>query len=60
MLLPKSSWRPGPKSVSPATNCSGVEVVVYFRWLVAIACSLRIQGQCDGIAAGEHVAHLLR
>ena len=27
-LLPKSFQRPGPKSVSPATYCSGVAVVV--------------------------------
>jgi hypothetical protein len=27
-LLPKSFERPGPKSVSPAMNCSGVEVIV--------------------------------
>src|SRR5262249_36681242 len=33
-LLPKSFERPGPKSVSPATYCSGVEVVVPCRWIV--------------------------
>src|SRR6266581_376150 len=33
-LLPKSFERPGPKSVSPATYCSGVEVVVWRRWIV--------------------------
>src|SRR5258705_13900073 len=33
-LLPKSFERPGPKSVRPATNCSGVEVVVWGRWIV--------------------------
>src|SRR5215468_2793175 len=33
-LLPKSFERPGPKSVSPATYCSGVEVVVSWRWIV--------------------------
>jgi hypothetical protein len=26
--------RPGPQSVSPATYCSGVEVVVWWRWIV--------------------------
>ena len=35
-LLPKSFARPGPKSVSPATNCSGVEVVVSLKWMVAM------------------------
>jgi hypothetical protein len=35
-LLPKSFERPGPKSVSPATNCSGVEVVVWWRWIVDV------------------------
>src|ERR1700757_4531586 len=35
-LLPKSFERPGPKSVSPATYCSGVEVVVPWRWIVDI------------------------
>jgi hypothetical protein len=39
-LLPKSFERSGPKSVSPATNCSGVAVVVCVRWIVAMACSL--------------------
>jgi hypothetical protein len=39
-LLPKSLERPGPKSVSPATNCSGVAVVVWLRWIVVMACSL--------------------
>src|SRR5271167_4101508 len=33
-LLPKSFERPGPKSVSPATYCSGVKVVVWWRWIV--------------------------
>src|SRR5258705_5832097 len=33
-LLPNSFERPGPKSVSPATYCSGVEVVVWWRWIV--------------------------
>src|SRR6516164_4951017 len=33
-LLPKSFERPGPKSVSPATYCSGVNVVVWWRWIV--------------------------
>src|SRR5678816_4178615 len=33
-LLPKSFERPGPKSVSPAMNCSGVEVVVWWRRIV--------------------------
>jgi hypothetical protein len=33
-LLPKSFERPGPKSVSPATYCSGVAVVVWWRRIV--------------------------
>src|SRR6266404_7079615 len=33
-LLPKSLERPGPKSVSPATYCSGVSLVVWWRWIV--------------------------
>src|SRR5882672_2642186 len=33
-LLAKSCERPGPKSVSPATYCSGVKVVVWWRWIV--------------------------
>src|SRR5262249_7264911 len=36
VLLPKSFERPGPKSVSPAMNCSGVEVVVSWKWSVAM------------------------
>src|ERR1700724_1087280 len=39
-LLPKSFERPGPKSVSPATYCSGVEVVVWWRWMVDMGGSL--------------------
>ena len=39
-LLPKSFERPGPKSVSAATNCSGVAMVVWWRWIVDMACSL--------------------
>src|SRR3954452_22896679 len=38
-LLPKSLERPGPKSVSPATYCSGVEVVVWCRWIVDMRAS---------------------
>jgi hypothetical protein len=33
-LLPKSFERPGPKSVCPATYCSGGEVVFWWRWIV--------------------------
>src|SRR5215472_1970042 len=39
-LLGKIFERPGPKSVSPARNCSGVAVVVWWRRIVATACSL--------------------
>src|SRR5262245_32814870 len=39
-LLPKSFERPGPKSVSPAMNCSGVEVVVCLKWIVDICAPL--------------------
>jgi hypothetical protein len=39
-LLGKIFERPGPKSVTPARNCSGVAVVVWWRWIVAVACSL--------------------
>src|SRR5262249_35863557 len=28
---------PGPKSVSPAMNCSGVEMVVCLKWIVDIS-----------------------
>src|SRR6476661_5811379 len=40
-LLPKISARPGPKSVRAATNCSGVEVVVSWKWMVAMSAPLR-------------------
>jgi hypothetical protein len=30
-LLPNNFERPGPKSVSAATNCSGVDVVVWLK-----------------------------
>src|SRR5215467_8587399 len=33
-LLPKSFERPGPKSVRPAMYCSGVAVVLRWRWIV--------------------------
>src|SRR5215471_2551156 len=39
-LLGKIFERPGPKSVTPARNCSGVALVVWWRWIVAMACSL--------------------
>src|SRR5215475_15370253 len=35
-LLLKSFERPGPKSVSPATNCSGVNVVVWWKWISGV------------------------
>src|SRR4029077_183100 len=35
----KTFERPGPKSVSPAMNCSGLEVVVWWKWIVDIASS---------------------
>src|SRR5580692_6827401 len=40
-LLPKSFERPGPKSVSPAMYCSGVDVVVWCRWIVDIRAPFR-------------------
>src|SRR5690242_5213336 len=40
VLLPKSSERPGPKSVSPAMYCSGVEVVVWCICIVDMRCSI--------------------
>src|SRR4029453_14222148 len=48
-LLPKSFERPGPKSVSPAMNCSGVEVVLWWRGIVDMRASLLVlfgQGLC--------------
>src|SRR6185295_16754184 len=41
-LLPKSFERPGPKSVSPATYCSGVELVVWCRWIVDMRAPLSL------------------
>src|SRR5208283_3098119 len=38
-LLPKSFERPGPKSVSPARYCAGVEVVVWCMWIVDMRAS---------------------
>src|ERR1700753_3142514 len=35
-LFSKIFDRPGPKSVSAATNCSGVAVVVAWKWRVAM------------------------
>src|SRR5215813_5393807 len=43
-LLPKSFARPGPKSVSPATYCSGVKVVVLCKWIVDMRASLLLPG----------------
>lgn len=37
-LFAKTFERPGPKSVSPA-NCSGVDVVVWWKWIVDMKCS---------------------
>src|SRR5215472_11903550 len=39
-LLPKIFERPGPKSVSAATNSSGVEVVFSLKWIVDMAYSV--------------------
>src|SRR5215469_13408533 len=39
-VLPQTLERPGPKSVSAATNCSGVDFVVSLKWIVDMACSL--------------------
>jgi hypothetical protein len=35
-VLPKSSERPGPKSVTAGMNCSGVAVVAAVKWIVAM------------------------
>jgi hypothetical protein len=37
--LGNSFERPGPKSVRPATNCSGVAVVISLKCRVALVCS---------------------
>src|SRR6516165_7517087 len=39
-VLPQTLERPSPKSVSAATNCSGVDFVVSLKWIVGMACSL--------------------
>jgi len=51
---PKSFERPGPKSVSPAMNCSGVEVVVCLMWIVGtrVPCSVFESGR--RIGCGRH------
>src|SRR5215831_21279697 len=41
-LLAKSFERPGPKSVSPATNCSGVNVVVLRKCIFGVALKMHI------------------
>ena len=38
-LFAKTFERPGPKSVSPAMNCSGVDVVDWWKWMVDMRCS---------------------
>src|ERR1700687_1911063 len=50
-LLPKSFERPGPKSVSPATYCSGVEVVVWWRWIVDMRAPYLVGVTQDSILA---------
>src|ERR1700694_3088703 len=52
-LLPKSFERPGPKSVSPATYCSGVEVVVWWRWIVDMRAPF-LSGVTLGCVTGEN------
>src|SRR5882672_11698108 len=54
-LLPKSFERPGPKAVSPATYCSGVEVVVWCRRIVE--CPLSLPGT-SGILSLVLITHL--
>src|ERR1700753_478132 len=46
-LFSKIFDRPGPKSVSAATNCSGVAVVVASKWRVAMSCSFLRDGSLD-------------
>jgi hypothetical protein len=41
LYLPNSFERPGPKSVSPATNCSGVDVIDW--WSESWTCQGRDQ-----------------
>src|SRR5215475_4954006 len=41
-LLLKSFERPGPKSVSPSTNCSGVNVVVWWKWISGVSLTMHI------------------
>jgi hypothetical protein len=43
-LFGKTFARPGPKSVSPAMNCSGVEVVASWKWIVDIAVGCQVKG----------------
>src|SRR3954469_3361571 len=41
-VLPKSSERPGPKSVTAAMNCSGVAGVGVVRWIVGMRAPYRM------------------
>src|SRR4029453_14645840 len=54
-LLPKSFERPGPKSVSPAMNCSGDEVVVWWRWIV----DMRVP-YLDGVTSFMYITPISR
>src|SRR3954464_12442236 len=59
-LLPKSFERPSPKSVSPATYCSGVEVVVWCRWMVDMRRPFRVPrlpGSESGFITRVDTAH---
>src|SRR5262249_54755618 len=55
VLLPKSFPRPGPKSVSPAMYCSGVKVVVWWRWIVDMRAPYRDGLRCELLPAVDVV-----
>src|SRR5215831_1151172 len=48
-LLPNSFARPGPKSVSPAMYCSGVKVVVWWKWIVDIPAPFVLSSPMDRV-----------
>src|SRR6516164_4200681 len=59
-LFGKSFERPGPKSVTPAMNCSGVDVVVSWKWRVGMRAPLEGGDRSRETLRASGVQHLPR
>src|ERR1700735_1688065 len=58
VLFSKIFDRPGPKSVSAATNCSGVAVVVAWKWRVAMLVLLLVMDDWVTVSSSSNQRRL--